>query len=78
MQNDRPILLGEFGAYDAADMDSRVRWTSFIARLAESHGWSWAYWQFDSDFVVYDIDAGKWVEPIRDALVPPAVADSRP
>ena len=72
MQNKRPILLGEFGAYDAADMDSRARWTSFVARLAESHGWSWSYWQFDSDFIVYDINAGKWVEPIRDALVPPA------
>jgi endoglucanase len=78
MQNERPILLGEFGAYDAAGMNSRVRWTSFVARLAESHGWSWAYWQFDSDFVVYDIDAGKWVEPIRDALVPPAAAANRP
>lgn len=72
MQNRRPILLGEFGTYDAADMNSRVRWTSFVARLAESHGWSWAYWQFDSDFVVYNIDAGRWVEPIRGALIPPA------
>jgi endoglucanase len=73
MQHKRPILLGEFGVYDRADMDSRARWTSFVARLAESHGWSWAYWQFDGDFIVYDIDAGKWVEPIRDALIPPAV-----
>jgi endoglucanase len=70
-REERPILLGEFGAYDRADMDSRARWTSFVARLAESHGWSWAYWQFDDDFIVYDIDAGKWVEPIRDALIPP-------
>jgi endoglucanase len=77
MQHKRPILLGEFGAYDRADMASRARWTSFVARTAESHGWSWAYWQFDSDFIVYDIDAGKWVEPIRDALIPPAVT-SRP
>ena len=71
-QHKRPIFLGEFGAYEAADMDSRARWTSFVSRLAESHGWSWAYWQFDDDFIVYDIDAGKWVEPIRDALIPPA------
>jgi endoglucanase len=71
-QHQRPIFLGEFGVYDAADMASRVRWTSFVARTAESHGWSWAYWQFDSDFIVYDIDAGKWVRPIRDALIPPA------
>jgi endoglucanase len=71
-KHQRPILLGEFGAYEAGDMDSRARWTSFIARLAESHGWSWSYWQFDSDFILYDIDAGTWVEPLRDALVPPA------
>jgi endoglucanase len=34
-------------------------------------GWSWAYWQFDSDFIVFDIKNDRWVEPIRDALVPP-------
>lgn len=67
----RPIFLGEFGAYDRADMDSRVRYTSFIARTAERFGFSWAYWQFDSDFVVFDIPTDHWIEPIRDALIPP-------
>ena len=69
-ENDRPIFLGEFGAYDKAPMDSRVRYTSAVARAAESLGWSWAYWQFDSDFIVYDIDADRWVQPIHDALIP--------
>jgi endoglucanase len=68
----RPVYLGEFGAYDRADMPSRVRYTSFVARQAERLGWSWGYWQFDSDFVVFDIDRDAWVEPIRDALIPPA------
>jgi len=67
----RPIYLGEFGAYDKAEMPSRVRYLAFIAREAEKRGWSWGYWQFDSDFIVYDIPAGKWIEPIRDALVKP-------
>jgi endoglucanase len=66
----RPIFLGEFGAYEAADMDSRVRYTSDVARMAEEYGWSWAYWQFDSDFIVYDIDEDHWVEPILRALIP--------
>jgi endoglucanase len=52
-------------------MDSRVRYTSFVTRHAEKLGWSWSYWQFDKDFVVYDMANDKWVEPIRDALVPP-------
>jgi endoglucanase len=66
----RPLSLGEFGAYDKADMASRVRWTNFIARQAEARNWSWSYWQFDSDFIVYDIDKAEWVKPILNALIP--------
>lgn len=66
----RPILLGEFGAFEKADMASRARYTAAVARAAESVGWSWAYWQFDSDFIVYDIDKEQWVGPIHEALTP--------
>jgi endoglucanase len=66
----RPLLLGEFGAYDQAPMESRVRYTDAVARAAEALGWSWAYWQFDSDFILYDIKKDAWVEPIRGALIP--------
>jgi endoglucanase len=69
-EQDRPIFLGEFGAYDKAPMESRVRYVEAVARTAETFGWSWAYWQFDSDFILYDIDADTWVQPIRDALIP--------
>jgi endoglucanase len=69
-QQNRPIYLGEFGAYDKADMASRAHYTSFVARHAEHLGWSWGYWQFDSDFVVYDIDQDRWVTPILNALIP--------
>lgn len=68
--HNRPIHLGEFGAYDKADMQYRVLWTDFVARQAEARGWSWSYWQFDSDFIVYDIDRDKWALPIRNALIP--------
>ena len=69
-EHDRPILLGEFGAYDKAPMDARVRYTDFVARTAEASGWSWAYWQFDSDFILWDMKADQWVEPILHALIP--------
>lgn len=68
--NGRPILLGEFGAYDKGDMDSRVKYISTVARTAESLGWAWTYWQFDSDFIVYNVDKDAWVEAIHKALVP--------
>ena len=69
--HNRPILLGEFGAYDKGGIDSRVRYTAHVARTAESLGWAWTYWQFDSDFIVFNIDKDDWVEPIWKALVPP-------
>jgi len=66
----RPILLGEFGAYDKAPLESRVLYTSWLARTAESLGWAWTYWQFDSDFIVWDMAKDSWFEPIRKALIP--------
>jgi endoglucanase len=66
--HDRPIYLGEFGSYDKADMKSRAIYTAYVARTAEKLGFSWAYWQFDSDFIVYDIDKDQWITPILNAL----------
>ena len=71
-QNDRPILLGEFGAYDKAPQEDRIKYTAAVARAAEKRGWAWTYWQFDSNFVVYLIDEDRWNEPIHRALVPAA------
>lgn len=70
-QHKRPILLGEFGAYDKGPQDSRIRYTDFVCRAAEAAGWSWAYWQFDSDFILWDMKRDTWVEPILHALIPP-------
>lgn len=69
-QQNRPIFLGEFGAYDKGDMASRARYIACVARTAERFGWSWAYWQFDGDFVVYNVEQNHWVKPIYDALIP--------
>jgi endoglucanase len=66
----RPIFLGEFGAYEKAPMDSRTRWIARVARVAEAHGFSWAYWQMDTDFAAYDFDRDAWIAPMLQALVP--------
>jgi endoglucanase len=73
-QHRRPLFLGEFGAYSAADMDARARWTRAVAREAERHGFSWAYWEFASGFGVYDPTAEAWRRPLRDALLEPGRA----
>ncbi|HNU50217.1 MAG TPA: glycoside hydrolase family 5 protein [Verrucomicrobiota bacterium] len=69
-EHQRPILLGEFGAYDKAPMESRVRYIDFVARTAEASGWSWAYWQFDGDFILWDMKSDQWIEPILRGLIP--------
>jgi len=69
-RENRPVLLGEFGAYGAGPMDSRVCYTSHVARTAERLCWAWTYWQFDSNFVLWDMDRDAWVQPILKALVP--------
>jgi len=69
-RHDRPLFLGEFGAYDKAPLEDRVKYTAAVARAAEKRGWAWTYWQFDSNFIVYDIDKDRWNEPIYRALVP--------
>ncbi len=68
--NQRPVFLGEFGAYDKADPDSRVRWTTFIARQAENRQINWAYWEFGTDFGVYDLLNDRWHKPLLKALMP--------
>ena len=70
-KNRRPLFLGEFGAYSKADIDSRARWTAFVARTAEERGMSWAYWEFGAGFGVFDRSLGRWNEPILHALIPP-------
>jgi len=68
--NNIPLFLGEFGAYNKADMDSRVRWTSYVARSAEKRGIAWCYWEFCAGFGIYDPVSGEWRTPLLKALIP--------
>lgn len=67
--NDRPLYLGEFGAYQAADVDSRARWTRAVVEAAEKRGFSFGYWEFCSTFGAYDPVAMKWRAPLLEALM---------
>ena len=69
-QHQRPVYLGEFGAYDKGENFPASATRAFVAREAERRGWSWGYWQFDGDFIVFDMKTQQWVEPILRALIP--------
>jgi len=66
----RPLYLGEFGAYSRADLESRVRWTEFVARQAEARGIPWSYWEFCAGFGIYDPQRRQWRTELLRALIP--------
>lgn len=68
-QNGRPIYLGEFGAYQNAPMESRVRWTTAIRAEAEARGYAWAYWEFGAGFGAFDRGSSTWRESLLKALI---------
>jgi len=65
----RPLYLGEFGAYSKADMESRARWTRFVADEALKRKIGFGYWEFCSGFGVYDPQRNQWIEPLKEALL---------
>lgn len=69
-QHTRPLYLGEFGAYEKADDNSRYRWTDHVARSCEKRGISWTYWEFGAGFGVYDRDKNEWRPLLLKALMP--------
>ncbi|MCR6660442.1 MAG: glycoside hydrolase family 5 protein [Asticcacaulis sp.] len=69
--SNRPIFLGEFGAYDKyGKLEDRALWTRAVSDSAHKHGFATAYWYWDGGFGVYDAEKKVWVKPILDALVP--------
>jgi endoglucanase len=69
VEHQRPLYLGEFGAYNKADLESRARWTAFVADEALKHKMGFAYWEFCSGFGVYDPQKNQWIEPLKQALL---------
>ncbi len=69
-EQNRPLYMGEFGAYSKADPASRARWTAFVRSEAEKRKFSWAYWEFCSGFGVYDRNSKKWRSDLLHSLSP--------
>jgi endoglucanase len=69
-KNNRPLFMGEFGAYNMADIESRIRWTKFVRREAEKHQFSWAYWEFGAGFGVYNREKMSWHSDLLKVLIP--------
>lgn len=64
-----PIHIGEFGAFSKADLASRSRWTTYLARYFESQQFSWGYWEFSAGFGIYDPATQTYTQELVDALL---------
>lgn len=64
-----PIHVGEFGAYSQADPASRILWTQYLARWFDAQGFSWAYWEWNSGFGIYNPKNGTYNTGLVNALI---------
>jgi len=70
--NNRPLNLSEFGSYNKADMESRARWTRFVADTAVERGMSFHYWELcAAEFGLYDQQTKAFRKPLLEAVIPP-------
>jgi endoglucanase len=67
--HDRPLYVGEFGAYSRADMPSRAQWTRHVRTECEQSRFGWAYWELSSGFGAFDPEANQWRGELLGALL---------
>jgi endoglucanase len=76
--NHIPVYVGEFGAYSKADVESRERWTTFLARWFEEKNLSWAYWEFSAGFGIYNPTTKQYNQGLVDALLHDEMPEATP
>jgi endoglucanase len=68
-EKNKPIHIGEFGSYSKADLESRVKWSNFLARWFESQGFSWNYWEWSAGFGIFNPSTNQYLTALSDALL---------
>lgn len=67
----RPVFVGEFGAYDQAPPADRVAYARLMRDALESRGLPWMYWELAAGFGVYDRERGQFRPELKAALYGP-------
>ncbi len=70
--NNKSLFLGEFGAYQYAFTNGRIKWTTYVRAKAESHPemWGWTYWEFCAGFGIIDSSLRYWDIRLLGSLLP--------
>ncbi len=66
-----PVVLGEYGAYEAAPYEDRLAWTDAVGCVADQHHVPAIYWELAAGFGMWDVPSATWDTPLRDAVLPP-------
>lgn len=64
----RTVYLGEFGAIDSADPQSRENWLRLVRTEAERRKIGWAYWDDGGHNKAMDVSHNSWVPNVKRAL----------
>ncbi|MEP6730123.1 MAG: glycoside hydrolase family 5 protein [bacterium] len=64
-----PVYVGEFGAYNMADVASRIDFNRKMRNAMETRGMSWSYWEFAAGFGVYDPVKLSFRQGLLDSLL---------
>jgi endoglucanase len=73
----RPVHFGEFGAYTKADQESRAHFYNAFRQALDAAGIGWAIWDWKSGFNYWDVQNGRPLPSMREALFP-AVKEAQP
>lgn len=66
----RPVHMGEFGAYERADAESRARFYKSFREALDEADIGWAMWDWKAGFRYWDDKAGAPAPGLREALFP--------
>lgn len=64
----RPVFLGEFGAYTSLPDEDRIKWINHVRKEMEAADIPWCLWAYANTFPVYDPEKKEWDRDALDAL----------
>lgn len=71
-ENNIPVFLGEFGVNKKVKEPYREDWIRSVRSEADDYNFSWGYWEFASNFGIYNLNTGAWDVDLE-ALIPATV-----
>lgn len=68
MRLNRPVFVGEFGAYEKAALPDRIAYLKAMRAAMEERQLPWMYWELAAGFGVYDRKAGAMRPELKTTL----------